>query len=628
MPTVTGFVNPIGRTPAFLIPLFREHATSNQFLVQSITGSDTVAAFAAFNDFGSFQSLDVSRPAPSATVGGMALWAFSFDSGEVLLGTADEIRPDLERRLRQGDLTGFPLLETEVAEFCGADDIRERALRVAYQWLGGRSSVGAGVWRDVVILRPTACSDLADLAKKAGIAFTTADLDTVEVNSTEGLAEVRIPLELLRAIEPLTFEGLRKARALAAVFDLNLALKAASEPKRATTRRQPTSRPLGYPFAAFVGPGLIRGPSKPTEHPNTWVGPFGKINERLRDSTTRAWSGQFVVLRNSERMLSEVSTYTHLEFLDTESIGIVVQRAGFGSPQRSTVPVADVTARLVGPNIRPRPAGVFYVGGHVLQRPLGMLPELNAADRGRALALSAASAVMALAYATGAKSARELLSRTRRARLGLALRRKLKRDETPFDALRVLLSQLLHPEAHIARSGEISLVISPSLGDAKSALVEKLIDTTQIDARVVTVHTLPAHRGQPQISLVAKDVPFEPPSGSHFSDFCRDLLAASGWIVEFGRSTSSRSGIVATREGIHVFFISLVVAYQAELAVQAAHAGEKLAPVRCIITNFTPSGPAKQTAGAAGCWMVHYSRISEWFDFEISGRAGPRGRRW
>src|ERR1035438_5405111 len=103
----------------------------------------------------------------------------------MLVGTADEIRPDLELRLRRSELTGLPLLETEVAAFCGADDIRERALAAAYEALGGPSALGARVWRDVVVLRPAACADLLAIAKKATIGFSASDLDAIMVESNE-----------------------------------------------------------------------------------------------------------------------------------------------------------------------------------------------------------------------------------------------------------------------------------------------------------------------------------------------------------------------------------------------------------------------------------------------------------
>jgi hypothetical protein len=635
VPTVAGFVNPIGRTPAFLVPLFREHETSNHLLVQRLSVSDTVAVFEPFDDLRGFEPLEIFHAAPAATVGGEALWAFAFGVGDILLGTADEIRPDLERRLRRGDLNGLPLLETEVAAFCGADDVRDRALTAAYESLGGQSGLGAGVWRDVVVLRPAACSDVFALAKKAGIAFSVADLDAILVESREGFAEIRVPFALLQTLGQPSPDRLSKVSKLAAVFGLKVAVEATWRKPALPLHRLPTSRPVDYPLASFSGPALLGPTMSPSStsdgYQRVTVGPFGAVNREVRQRAERSWSGRFIVFRNSEAMLNEVLLPIRREFYDGAAIAIVVQRVGFGSPKSSTIPVDRINARLALDDGRSKPRGfvsTFYVGGHVLQRSLGMTPELAASDRGRALALSAASAVMALAYATEAKSARELLPRSRHPPLGLALRHKLRRDETPVDALRALLSKLLHPEVRLAGKGDVSLVISRSLRDAKNALVEDLTASTEIDARVVRVLELPGHGGQRQISLVAMDVPFEPLTPSEFRQFCADLLVAQGWLVETKRTERALPGIVASKHGVTVFFTPLIVLGRAHLAVRDALMNEGFgASTRCIVTNFTPNGLARQAAEAASCPMVHYSRLNEWFEFKVLGRPRPFGRR-
>jgi hypothetical protein len=158
-----------------------------------------------------------------------------------------------------------------------------------------------------------------------------------------------------------------------------------------------------------------------------------------------------------------------------------------------------------------------------------------------------------------------------------------------------------------------SRVISPSLREAKNALV---------------VEHLPRHGGQPQISLVATDVPFEPPTLSDFRQFCRDLLTAWGWLVETSRTKSLLPGIMASRDGVTVFFVALLVPEHANLAARDALTGGLGASARCIVTNFTPSWRARQAVEAAGCSIVHYSRLNEWFELELLGRPAIRGRRW
>ena len=578
MPILAGFVNPIGRAPAFLIPLFRESATSNHLLVQRIAAADTVASFEVFDDLNGFEPFEEPRPARVAMVGGAALWAFALGHGDVLVGTADEIRPDLELRLRRRELAGLPLLETEVAAFCGADDVRAYALAAAYEALGGPSALGARVWRDVVVLRPAVCADFVAMAKKARITFGVADLDAIMVESSETFAQVYVPLTLFQTLGQLTPDRLLKAGELAAVFGLEIVIHEIRRKRMPSHPVVPTASPLIYPTVSCTGPGLIglRMPSslRSGHQPRVFVGPFGRINNDAGKRFKHPWPEQFVAFRNSDKMLKEMSSPASLRFYDSQLIGILIQRAGFGSPKSSTIPIDRAIEKLI-PNDRGlNPVGlldIFYVGGHVLQRPLTWMPEMAAMDRGRALALSAASALMSLAYATGAGSLRQLLPRIRRVpMINLAIRSKVPRNETHIDTLRKLRSLLLHPEVPLSRGGEVFLVISPNLREVKHALIEDLVASTHIDARVIRTVELPRHGGQPQISLIATDVPFVPPTLSGFRQFCRDLLIALGWLVETRSSENALPSIVATIHGVTVLFTPLIDLSQANVAVRDA----------------------------------------------------------
>jgi hypothetical protein len=72
----------------------------------------------------------------------------------------------------------------------------------------------------------------------------------------------------------------------------------------------------------------------------------------------------------------------------------------------------------------------------------------------------------------------------------------------------------------------------------------------------------------------------------------------------------------------------LAILDQANFAIRDVIAGSKFGEdARCIMTNFTPNGPARQAAEAAGCSMVHFSRINEWLEFTVLGGRLPLGRK-
>src|ERR1700760_4793658 len=94
------------------------------------------------------------------------------------------------------------------------------------------------------------------------------------------------------------------------------------------------------------------------------------------------------------------------------------------------------------------------------------------------------------------------------------------------------------------------LVISTNLREATDNLIAHLVVLSEINPRVVKIYELPKHRGQPQISLVARNVPFTSPTLNEFHRFCCDVLQACGWLLETERRSGCYPGVLASRQSI------------------------------------------------------------------------------
>lgn len=630
MPILVGSINPIGRVPAFVMPVFREYPKGNRLIVQRINRLDVVAGFDSLNTARGFEAIDMEHATRTVMVGDAALWAFLPASGALLLGTADEIGPELGRLLRRGDLVPFPLLENEVAAFCGADDIRERSLRTAYEYLGGNSSVGAGVWRDTVILRPTLCLDLASLAGAANFRPGHSEFEEIVVTSKGNVLEISIPSSLMSRLGNPTSKDLGRTHSLARVFGLEVLImnpKAAEDPSVADS---PTSGSKSWLMATVGGPGFSSGRygqlNAYPKAPRVLVGPFGVVRPR-KDSISQSLAsiGHFFVLRNSEVVIEKSLRDGLLGPHSSHTISIVIQRTGFGSPQSSTVLPSQLYDRIQiyrAGRLSDRSIPLFFVGGHVLQRDTGMTPDLAASRRGQALALSTASAIMALANAARMKAPTDLFGgMAERGSLGLALRRQLRRGETPLSALQAIMNDLLHPEARIERAREAFLVVSPSIAHSAQELLRELTNSSHMNPKAISLLELPAHSGRPQVSFIVPNVPFERPQLSRFGEFCTKLLSAIGWKVEKHSSDLWHHDAVAFRDDEKIYLNFLIHPDHVRIIVRSALKYERpRCSCCCIITNFTPSDAVKQIAAEAGFSIVHYSRFNEWFKLRSKGR--------
>src|ERR1700732_1486521 len=140
MPLLHGYLNPTPRMPCFLIPLFVEYPGSNRVLVQRISQNDCIEAFLEMDIEANCQS-----PTEGAEValGRDAFWAFQLTNTEILQGSVKAVTAELTPFLIAGTFRKFPLIQSQVAKFCGDTERYRQALGLSYKKLLRYSSISA-----------------------------------------------------------------------------------------------------------------------------------------------------------------------------------------------------------------------------------------------------------------------------------------------------------------------------------------------------------------------------------------------------------------------------------------------------------------------------------------------------
>jgi hypothetical protein len=125
MAQLIGLHNPVGKFPAFLIPIFREHDGANALSVQAIDVDGLVQDFD--NTIVTLEGIIRTTQLLAINRGDQALWSFGFTVDDFDVDT----RPTLARWLRSrlDELIEHPFLYLEAVEFVGDLSRRNQALR-------------------------------------------------------------------------------------------------------------------------------------------------------------------------------------------------------------------------------------------------------------------------------------------------------------------------------------------------------------------------------------------------------------------------------------------------------------------------------------------------------------------
>jgi hypothetical protein len=108
---LTGYVNPLGLIPSFLLPVFER---DGELLLQESNPNETIKAFYPFDrdEFGEIGDLNLKL---WAQPGDQTIYAFVFPSGALAVGSRPEVADRLLRE--RGTLRNYRFLYMEVLDF-------------------------------------------------------------------------------------------------------------------------------------------------------------------------------------------------------------------------------------------------------------------------------------------------------------------------------------------------------------------------------------------------------------------------------------------------------------------------------------------------------------------------------
>jgi len=159
--TLVGFVNPIGSSPGFLLPIFR---LGDYRTVQSIDENDNIADFVPLPGRPDEEIIPSSHPFV-CSLGQKALYAFSFQDKSVQMGDQGTLAEVLDQK--RSYLQKFPFVKLEVLRFLG-------------EWDGAKSVVGT--MRNILALEN---GELAD-------EWATMQLASIEESARLGSSARRV----------------------------------------------------------------------------------------------------------------------------------------------------------------------------------------------------------------------------------------------------------------------------------------------------------------------------------------------------------------------------------------------------------------------------------------------------
>src|ERR1700722_14694382 len=205
MPQLQHLITVGGEGPGFLLPIFVEHQGANSELIQRIDANNIVVDFEPIT----YDTSERIQPAVEFTkqVGESAIWSFRDPTGDVHIGSAQEIQNVGMSLLTKRQLTKFPMAAAEMAGFCNAETSHPDVMLAAFSRISLSSRIGAEIWRDSVLLLPRIKDDLsgqippgAELRSQLGSILAISKLETTHIYAPATIADHARRLPKWRAL--------------------------------------------------------------------------------------------------------------------------------------------------------------------------------------------------------------------------------------------------------------------------------------------------------------------------------------------------------------------------------------------------------------------------------------------
>lgn len=599
MPFLSGFLNPINIQPAFLVPLFVDRAGSNRVLIQKISPNDTVDLFIEF-DVEPQYPLDESnielRP------GQLAIWGFVHQNDEILWGNSAELAKQLIALLEQGAFSKTPLLESEVAIFCDRKKLYYNALKRAFRLLGKHSTLAAELWRDAVILLPAAREEIAAnlppdvLARDRG-------LRQVRVQGNAKQLSLFLPPELYQHWPASATEHLNRTKEMARAFGLSRLLAIKSAPPSLP----PTERVIAKdePFAAIIalsGTGAMVARNAPSD-PRHVRFVFHPQRRKVAADPTSPPLFAFHVLNSTYGQVEVALAATGRWTKETVKIAIVMRPVGFGTPRQSRPNLLQLYRLFDAFEY------VFIIANHLLQKPGGFAPTLNASHRGISFARAAIDGLMQLVWTqNGPKTAEQFRSRFPSQNYCLVGRTSLRSGEwISADTMNRTLGTMLHPSLPLSKAKRF-IALAPDPNFSSDEVHRALQLYTGLDGERIASIAIPKARSINRIFSFAFSIEPEEVSASNFFSFCLRLLESLGWVFDHSRIARIALTSYPVENMALAFVLRVDEIAEAVETVRMRYPGSAKV---CVVTNFTPPQRLIRAFRDWSVTIVHYSRLNE-----------------
>jgi len=152
MPILERFVCPAATAPGFVIPLFSRHPGANLFQIQRIDWSGRVQAFEDITRESSLERL--ANGAVTIEVGDPAIWGFLVPSGDIHVGTKQDLRSSAPGILSSEFIERWPASAADLIDLCELEATLPDQTQEVYTAMTRLIGAGATIWRDTDLLLP------------------------------------------------------------------------------------------------------------------------------------------------------------------------------------------------------------------------------------------------------------------------------------------------------------------------------------------------------------------------------------------------------------------------------------------------------------------------------------------